>query len=106
MPVKTTDDLLVLRSDAYRLKEDGRLAFTGDPSLGPPVVELDPSWYRLIGEFEERFPAGAPSLTECRRLEVRGDVLFEGGVQVVGDVVLDSPAGERMVVAAGTRLAG
>jgi UTP--glucose-1-phosphate uridylyltransferase len=106
MPVKTTDDLLVLRSDAYRLEEDGRLAFTGDPSLGPPVVELDPSWYRLIGEFEDRFPAGPPSLRECRRLEVRGDVLFEGGVQVVGDVVLDSPDGERMVVAAGTRLAG
>ena len=106
MPVKTTDDLLVLRSDAYRLEENGRLAFTGDPALGPPVVELDPSCFRLIGDFEERFPAGAPSLRACRRLEVSGDVLFKGEVEVVGEVSLDSPPGERLVVAAGTRLAG
>lgn len=106
MPVKTTDDLLVLRSDAYRLEPDGRLAFTGDPALGPPVVALDPSFYRLIGEFEAHFPAGAPSLRACRRLEVTGDVLFEQGVEVVGEVSLDAPAGERLVVGTGTRLAG
>jgi UTP--glucose-1-phosphate uridylyltransferase len=106
MPVKTTDDLLVLRSDAYRLEDDGRLAFAGDPALGPPVVALDPSRFGLIDDFEERFSAGAPSLRECRRLEVDGDVLFEGGVVVVGEVSLDAPAGERLVVGAGTRLAG
>jgi UTP--glucose-1-phosphate uridylyltransferase len=106
MPVKTTDDLLVLRSDAYRLEEDGRLAFAGDPQLGPPVVELDPAHFRLIDEFEERFPAGAPSLRECRRLQVAGDVRFEGGVTVVGEVSLQVPPGEVSVVGAGTRLAG
>jgi len=106
MPVKTTDDLLVLRSDAYRLEPDGRMAFAGDGRLGPPVVELDPEHFRLIGDFEERFPAGAPSLVRCRRLDVEGDVLFEGDVEVVGDVGLHSPPGERMVVGAGTRLAG
>ena len=106
MPVKTTDDLLVLRSDAYRLEPDGRLAFTGSPELGPPVVALDPAHFGLIGDFEERFPAGPPSLAQCRRLAVEGDVLFEGGVEVDGEVALNSPPGERMVVSAGTRLAG
>ena len=106
MPVKTTDDLLVLRSDAYRLEPDGRPAFTGSPELGPPVVALDPAHFGLIGDFEERFPAGPPSLAQCRRLAVEGDVLFEGGVEVDGEVTLNSPPGERMVVSAGTRLAG
>ena len=106
MPVKTTDDLLVLRSDAYRLEADGRLAFAGSPALGPPVVALDPAHFGLIGDFEQHFPAGPPSLAHCRRLTVEGDVLFEGGVEVDGEVALSSPPGERMVVSAGTRLAG
>lgn len=105
MPVKTTDDLLVLRSDAYRLQSDGRLAFAGSPDLGPPVVALDPAHFGLIGDFEQHFPAGPPSLAHCRRLTVEGDVLFEGGVEVDGEVALNSPPGERMVVSAGTRLA-
>lgn len=105
MPVKTTDDLLVLRSDAYRLQSDGRLAFAGSPDLGPPVVALDPAHFGLIGDFEQHFPAGPPSLAHCRRLTVQGDVLFEGGVEVDGEVALNSPPGERMVVSAGTRLA-
>ena len=106
MPVKTTDDLLVLRSDAYRLEADFRMAFAGDPAAGPPVVELDPDYFRLINDFQARFPDGAPSLVDCRRLSVRGDVLFEGGVEVVGEVAVEAQRGDRLVVGAGTRLAG
>ena len=106
MPVKTTDDLLVVRSDAYRLEPDFTLSFAGNPALGPPVVELDRAHFGLIGRFEERFPGGAPSLVGCRRLAVTGDVLFGAGVEVVGAVALHAPAGERMVVEPATRLAG
>ena len=106
MPVKTTDDLLVLRSDAYRLEEDGTLRLSAGPSATPPVVLLDREHFGLIGDFEERFPEGPPSLAACRRLAVGGDVLFGGAVEVVGEVSLDAPEGERMVVAPGTRLAG
>ena len=44
-PVKTTDDLLLVRSDAYALGDDGTLApcFAGDP----PVVTLGPALRRL-----------------------------------------------------------
>ena len=38
LPVKTTSDLLVLRSDAYDLEADGRLTKVADPT---PVVDLD-----------------------------------------------------------------
>jgi UTP--glucose-1-phosphate uridylyltransferase len=89
-PVKTTDDLLVVRSDAYTLTGDGELspAFTGDP----PVVALDPDHYRLLPEAERRFPGGPPSLRGCRRLTVEGDVTFGSGVVVEGDVELHGPA--------------
>jgi UTP--glucose-1-phosphate uridylyltransferase len=83
-PVKTTDDLLLVRSDAYELTGDGRLtpAFDGEP----PVVTLDPDYYRLLPDFERRFPAGPPSLRRCRRFEVGGDVTFGADVVAVGEV--------------------
>ena len=88
-PVKTTDDLLVVRSDAYELTSDGRLRPSFD---GPgPFVSLDKAFYKLLPGFEQRFPAGAPSLRRCRRFEVEGDVTFGAGVVAVGDVRVAGP---------------
>jgi UTP--glucose-1-phosphate uridylyltransferase len=88
-PVKTTDDLLVIRSDAYELTSDGQMrpAFDGPA----PVVTLDKDFYKLLPDFEQRFPAGVPSLRRCRRLEVEGDVTFGAGVVAVGDVRVAGP---------------
>jgi UTP--glucose-1-phosphate uridylyltransferase len=98
VPVKTTDDLLVLRSDAYELGADGQLrpAFEGDP----PFVALDPALYKLLAGFEARFPDGAPSLRGATRLRVEGDVRFGADVVVEGDVTVHGPG----AVAAGTIL--
>ncbi len=88
-PVKTTDDLLVVRSDAYELTGDGWMRPNFD---GPgPVVTLDKSFYKLLPDFERRFPAGAPSLRRCRRFVVEGDVTFGAGVTAVGDVHVTGP---------------
>ncbi|UGS36883.1 UTP--glucose-1-phosphate uridylyltransferase [Capillimicrobium parvum] len=88
-PVKTTDDLLVVRSDAYTLEGDGHLApaFDGDP----PFVELDPAFYRRLADFDGRFAGGPPSLRRCRSLRVDGDVHFGPGVTVEGNVELTGP---------------
>jgi UTP--glucose-1-phosphate uridylyltransferase len=77
-PVKTTDDLLVVRSDAYLLQEDDALMVPAPEREGlpPPVVELDPRYFKLLADFEARFPSGPPSLRLAERLEVRGDVTF------------------------------
>jgi UTP--glucose-1-phosphate uridylyltransferase len=88
-PVKTTDDLLVVRSDAYELRSDGVLAPTFDGTA--PHVALDRAHYRLLPGFEARFPAGAPSLRRCSSLTVDGDVTFGADVVVEGDVVLTGP---------------
>jgi UTP--glucose-1-phosphate uridylyltransferase len=88
-PVKTTDDLLVVRSDAYELTADGRMAprFEGSP----PFVTLDRDAYRLLPDFERRFPAGVPSLRRCTSLVVEGDVTFGEDVVVEGDVRVTGP---------------
>ena len=55
VPVKTTDDLLALRSDVYRLRGDGRV----EPVAEPPYIALDPPTSSAIEDFEARFPHGA-----------------------------------------------
>jgi UTP--glucose-1-phosphate uridylyltransferase len=90
-PVKTTNDLLALRSDAYVMDDDFRVALAPERD-DPPVIELDSDYYKLIAGFEERFPAGAPSLVECSKLAVEGDVTFGRDVVVRGDVEVSGPA--------------
>jgi UTP--glucose-1-phosphate uridylyltransferase len=89
VPVKTTDDLLVLRSDVYELTD--QLDVEPAPGLadGLPFVELDKRFYRLIDEFERRFPDGPPSLREAQRFVVHGDVTFGANVVVRGSVELN-----------------
>jgi UTP--glucose-1-phosphate uridylyltransferase len=87
-PVKTTSDLLVVRSDAYRLGEDWTVSTARDQ---PPVVSLDPEYYKLMDDFEPRFPSGPPSLVECDRLTVEGDVTFGRDVVMRGRVRVRGP---------------
>jgi UTP--glucose-1-phosphate uridylyltransferase len=88
-PVKTTDDLLALRSDAYTIDDEARVLPVSERL---PYVELDPAHYKTVGKFESRFPHGAPSLVEAERLVIHGDVTFGAGVRVRGDVTLEGPA--------------
>jgi UTP--glucose-1-phosphate uridylyltransferase len=82
-PVKNTNDLLGVRSDAYELGSDGRIMLRQERSE-PPLIQLDRDYYKLIDEFEQRFPNGPPSLRRCDRLTIRGDVTFGSGVRVEG----------------------
>ncbi|MGI9157209.1 MAG: UTP--glucose-1-phosphate uridylyltransferase [Marmoricola sp.] len=100
VPVKSTSQLLLLRSDVYDLGQDFVLDL--QPAAAP-YVELDDA-YSHVGEFDKRFPSGAPSLKKATSLVVHGDWTFEGGAQVVGDVTLDAPDGQGRV-ASGTVLA-
>jgi UTP--glucose-1-phosphate uridylyltransferase len=101
VPVKTTNDLLVLWSDLYALDDSSRLVRAVDGN--DPYVDLDPAFYKLMGQFEPRFPDGAPSLRGADRLVVRGDVTFGADVVIRGDVRIDLP---QPAVLAGTVLSG
>lgn len=86
-PVKTTDELLGLWSDAFVLTEDFHIQLApARAAMGPPVVKLDPKYYRKIDDFKKRFPHGAPSLIKCRSLTVQGDHTFRADQVVEGDL--------------------
>ncbi len=89
-PVKTTSDLLVVRSDAYELADEWTIQLTPEREAAP-LVDLS-SEFKLLRDFEERFPAGPPSLRAAEHLEVEGDVRFGAGVVVRGRVRVDGPA--------------
>jgi len=93
VPVKTTDDLLVLRSDVYDIGRDYALDQAGERV---PYVELDARHYKLVDQFDRRFPEGAPSLREASSLTVDGDWTFGKGVRVVGDVKLETGKARRI----------
>ncbi|MDP9820285.1 UTP--glucose-1-phosphate uridylyltransferase [Nocardioides massiliensis] len=94
VPVKTTNDLLVLRSDCYDLTREARVEQVA-PTI--PFVDLDGAHYKLVADFDARFPEGAPSLKDASRLVVEGDWTFGHGVRVVGDVTLRDEGGPRRV---------
>jgi UTP--glucose-1-phosphate uridylyltransferase len=99
-PVKTTDDLLLLRSDAYGVTEDALVEAVA-PVLA--YVELDPRHYKTVAAFENRFPHGPPSLRDCRRFVVEGDVTFGSGVIARGEVHVRAGSGP-MTIPDGTLL--
>jgi UTP--glucose-1-phosphate uridylyltransferase len=90
VPVKKTSDLLVLRSDAYALGDGARIELAKGRSSAP-LVELDDDHFKLLADFDARFPAGPPSLREAERLEVQGDVTFGRAVAVRGAVRVEGP---------------
>ena len=100
LPVKTTNDLLLLRSDLYTLTSDFQVVREAGRL---PLVDLDPPYYATIDAFSGRFAEGVPSMRDAESLTVRGDWTFEGDVRVVGAARLDDTgASER--VASGTVL--
>jgi UTP--glucose-1-phosphate uridylyltransferase len=105
-PVKTTNDLLALRSDAYVLTDDARIEPSPRRDGGAPLVDLDARFYKLVRDFDARFPAGAPSLVDCERLEVAGDVAFGRGVVVRGSVRIEHDGAEQRQIPDGTLLEG
>lgn len=100
LPVKTTNDLMLLRSDVYGVGADHVIR----AQVPPPLVDLDRRFFTTIADFDARVPS-PPSLVDARSLTVRGDWRFGRDVVVTGDVVLDESATAQSV-ASGTRLDG
>lgn len=88
LPVKTTNDLMLLRSDVYDLAADGSLDQVTRPA---PLVDLDPDYYKTVASFDSRFPDGVPSLRDAQRFTVAGNWTFGAGVKVRGTAELADP---------------
>ncbi|MFZ1412540.1 MAG: UTP--glucose-1-phosphate uridylyltransferase [Micropruina sp.] len=87
LPVKTTNELMLLRSDAFDLGEDGRLTAS---VTRVPGVDLDERYFKLIQDFERRVRV-VPSLREAHTFTVRGDWTFDAPFVVVGERTLPDP---------------
>lgn len=85
VPVKTTNELLLLRSDLYELDDLGHLVAQTEKA---PEVSLGKP-FKLVQDFERRIPE-PPSLREAELLTVDGDVTFGRGVVVKGRVQIDA----------------
>ena len=90
-PVKTTEDLLALRSDAYCVTGDQRIELAPERRGVPPDVVLDPACYKMVAGLEAGFGEGAPSLRHCDHLRVQGPWRFEAGVLCQGAVKFINP---------------
>lgn len=105
-PIKTTNDLLDVRSDDFVLTDRWQVVANPERTLGRAVIDLDPDHYKLIDDFDARFPHGPPSLLACERLEIRGDVRFGRDVTLEGDVRLVNETGVQAVIPDGATISG
>jgi UTP--glucose-1-phosphate uridylyltransferase len=97
LPVNTTNDLLLLRSDCFERTREGFVRPLAEDPAALTRIDLDPKYFRNIDDFHGRFRE-APSLSAARSLTVRGDVCFERGVIVRGDVTLEHTGPEPLVL--------
>ncbi len=85
-PVKKCQDLLALWSDCYIMTEDGKIIQNPKRKFGTIKIDLDDRYYKKIDQLKERFAHGAPSLIDCKSLRVVGNIHFNRGIVIKGDV--------------------
>lgn len=96
-PVKTTGDLLALRSDAYEVLDDGQVRLAASRSGVPPVISLSDE-YKLVDQIEA---LGVPGLIGCNTLKISGPIRFAPGVVIEGDVEFKNTSTETKTVEPG-----
>jgi UDP-N-acetylglucosamine pyrophosphorylase len=99
-PVKTTNDLFALRSDAYTLTPDCRIVLSESRKGVPPNIKLD-GMYKFTDAMDKLIPEGPPSLIECAKLTVEGPMTFASGVVIKGTVTIKNSSDSPKAVAAG-----
>uniref|UniRef100_A0A7S3QLM4 UTP--glucose-1-phosphate uridylyltransferase n=1 Tax=Dunaliella tertiolecta TaxID=3047 RepID=A0A7S3QLM4_DUNTE len=101
-PVKTCNDLLVLRSDVYKIEEDATVQLVR-PASEVPLVKLDDAHFKLVDAMEKHIPPGSePSLIGARSLIVKGPVKFSKGVVIQGETAVEAAAQPEALLAPGT----
>lgn len=100
-PVKKCQDLLALWSDCYVMTKERRIIQNPKRRFGTIKIDLDDRYYKKIDQLKERFPHGTPSLIECESLRIKGNVYFDSGIVVKGDVNIISPSSRKVFVPQG-----
>ena len=107
LPVKSCEDLLLVRSDRLLLNTaDYTLNLDPDCPHKDIRIKLDQKYYKFIEEWELAFPHGVPSLRDCSNFCLSGPFLFRENVTAVDRVTLVQRGEARVEIAAGTCLNG
>eukprot|EP00703_Trepomonas_sp_PC1_P002704 JAP93902.1 UTP-glucose-1-phosphate uridylyltransferase [Trepomonas sp. PC1] len=91
-PVKKSGDLLLLQSDCFEIQKDFRLKQIVERQ---PLVNVAFQVQEMLQMFKN-----IPSLKECTKFDVEGEVECQEGVKIVGEFHV--PKGDKMVLAKGT----
>jgi len=103
LPVKKTDDLLLVMSNLYNL-DNGTLVMSPLRQFSStPLVKLGPNHFAQVAPFLSRF-AAIPDIMELDHLTVSGDVTFGNGVSLRGAVIIVANHGDRIDIPDGARL--
>jgi UTP--glucose-1-phosphate uridylyltransferase len=102
MPVKKTDDLLLVQSDLFILNK-GHLARNPDrKQVELPSIKLG-ECFTDLQDYQERIP-NIPGLLDLDSLEVEGDVRFGKGVQLKGKINLSALNDKPLLIPDGSIL--
>lgn len=97
-PVKTTSDLLLLRSDAVSVDADGKVALAPERNGTAPIVDLDPGLYKLVDSLDS---LGLPSLVGLDKLTLRGHFHFQDGAVLQGTLLMENNTEETKEILPG-----
>ena len=98
-PVKTSSDLLLLRSDAVEINEDGLMQLAGECQGVAPVIDLDSKIYKLVDSLDS---LGIPSLKNTKKLTIKGPFHFNDQVIIEGTVNFNNDSCETKEITSGT----
>ena len=87
LPVKKTDDLLLVRSNLFSLSNGKLVRNPQRKSASLPIIELG-DFLQNIENFQNSFPI-IPDLIDLEELMIKGDVRFEGKASLKGKVNLE-----------------
>ncbi len=96
-PVKTTEDLLAVRSDNYVLDEDYKVLINPKRNHNQLVINLDKKFFKLVDDLDARIPH-PPSLLECESLTIKGDVKLGKNVKFLGHVSLNNNSDDVKII--------
>jgi len=101
LPVKTCSDLMVVKSDLYRL-EHGQLVMDPNRFGGVPVIKLG-SDFKKVSDFQKRITS-IPRIVELDHLTITGPVNLGRNVTLKGTVIIVASEGSTIDIPPGSVL--
>nr|XP_042907332.1 UTP--glucose-1-phosphate uridylyltransferase-like [Parasteatoda tepidariorum] len=103
LPVKTTSDFFLIKSNVYVLKNGTLLLNPLRRISYPPLIELVGKHFTSYSQIKERFPE-MPDCLNLLSLTVSGDIVFGKNIVLKGNVLIQANPGEKIDVPSNTVL--